>query len=214
MVESLRVEEGEYGTRYLGCGADLARAGIVRPDQLPGEAGPRKKSAVYYDGQPASRGCKFPRDERYMEVKLVGRDRFSVWVPASESQRKLNAEAENQAGQMEAERQRAKDDLSLLPSSRDAYRTSSLRSVDSFLGAVLFFVEARDEHGYSFDFNTVQEVKAAAARLRSALHGGGVTFDATRHARTVSELRKRAGLPPEQPRLRLVSGVAVAANAG
>ena len=214
MAESLRVEEGEYGTRYLGCGADLERAGIVRPDQLPGETGPRKISAVYYDGQPVLRGRSYPRDERYMQVKLVGRDRFSVWVPASKSQRKLNAEAENQARQMEAERQRSKDDLSLLPSSREAYRSASLRSVDGFLDAVLFFVEARDGHGYSFDFNTVQEVKAAAAQLRSALQGGCVTFNATRHARMVAGLRERAGLPPEQPRLRLVSGAAVAANAG
>lgn len=210
MAESVKVETGIYGTRYLGCGTALAQAGIVRSEQLPGVAGPRKRSAVYYDGRPASRGRSYPRDERYMEIKLVGRDRFSVWVPCSKAQREQHeegvAQAVAQAQQNRVEQEQAMADLAHLPCSREAYRATVLSSVDSFLGCALFIATATDKHGYSFDFDTLQEVKTATARLRAALQGGGVVFDAARHARAVNELREQAGLPPEQPRLRLVVG--------
>lgn len=206
MAESVQVERDIYGTRYRGSGAALTRAGIVRPEQLPGEAGPRKRSAVYYDGRPSSRGRHYPRDERYMEIKLVGRDWFSVWVPCSKAQREQLDEEAALAQQNRVEREHAMADLARLPCSREAYRASILSRVDSLLGCTLFMAAATDKHGYSFDFNTLQEVKAAAGQLRAALQGGGVVFDAARHARAVNELRERAGLPPEHPRLRLVVG--------
>jgi hypothetical protein len=82
------------------------------------------------------------------------------------------------------------------------------------LGMTLFCAGATDKHGYSFDFNTLQEVRAAAARLRAALQGGAVVFDAARHARVVADLSGRAGLPTEPRRLRLVAGTEVREHAG
>lgn len=213
MIESVQVETGAYGTRYLGCGTALTQAGIVRPEQLPGASGPRKTSAVYYDGLPVLRGRSYPRDERYVRVKLVGRDRFEVWVPCSKEQRALQDDANARALHLMAEQDRARLELSRLPGTRDAYRAISLSTVDSFLGAALFCLEATDRHGYSFDFNTRQQVKAAAARLIATLQNGSVTFDGARNARAVAELRERAGLPPELPRLRVVAGTDVTENA-
>lgn len=208
-TDDLRVIEEDFGTRYLGSGQALVRAGLVRREQLPGPNGPRRRSAVYYGGEPASRGRTYPHDERYMRVELVGRDLFSVWVWCSKAKREA-VEARLTARRIEAascdeERARAAAWLSRIPASTESYKSDAAETVASFLNAALSIVQASDRHGYSFDEKALQQVLAAASRLRAAIQGGGVVFDARRHERVVADLRERAGLPPEMPRLRLVS---------
>lgn len=212
MVESLRVEKLDFGTRFLGSGADLVRAGLVRHEQLPGPNGPRKHSAVYYGGVPASRGRAYPHDERYMKITLVGPDKFSVLVWCSREEREskhsqLRAEIAARCAAADAReraRSHAADQLASLPASPEAYKERLVAIVDSFLDCAVSCVQTSDRHGFSFDERVLQQVKAAASQLRTAVRGGGVVFDARRHERAVAGLRERAGLPPERPRLRLV----------
>lgn len=204
----IQTKEGDFGTTYVGSGAALVQAGLVRRDQLPGPNGPRKRSAVFYDGVPASRGRSYPHDERYMKVKLVGRDRFSVWVWCSKAKREA-LEAHLTARRIEAascdeERARAAFWLSRIPASPESYKSDAAETVAGFLNAAISVVQATDRHGYSFDERALQRVLAAASQLRAAIQGGGVVFDAVRHERAVADQRERAGLPPGQPRLRLV----------
>lgn len=208
MIEALQADKEDFGTRYFGSGADLVMAGLVRREQLPGPTGPRKKSAVYYDGQPASRGRTYPHDEKYMRITLVGPDKFSVWVWCSKAQRE-SVETQRKAMRTGVfadleDRAHAAALLERLPGSRDAYKAFEIGRADSLLDYLLTELQRTDRHGYSFDCRALQQVEAAVSQLRAAVRGGGVVFDSRRHQEVVASLRDRAGLPPERPRLRLV----------
>lgn len=215
-LPGIRTTEQDFGTRYFGSGADLVRAGLVRREQLPGPTGPRKKSAVYYDGQPASRGRTYPHDEKYMQITLVGPDKFSVWVWCSTAQRE-SVEAQREAMRTGVfadleDRAHAAALLERVPGSREAYKAFEIGRADSFLDCLLTGLQRTDRHGYSFDGKALQQVEAAVYQLRAAVRGGGVVFDSRRHEVVVASLRERAGLPPEQPRLRLVGGTGVVSS--
>lgn len=195
-----------YGTRYFGCAASLVEAGIVRAEQLPGKDGPRKKSAVYYNGQPARRGCSYPRDESYMQITLIGRDRFSVWIPASYADRRRKAMVDEHLLAIAAHQEAAKKELSSIPNSPHKYREDLLDLIDTFTQVTLFTMEPTTKHGFSFNASAKHQVRVAAQQLRSAIEGGMVLFDASHHDKVQACLRERAGLPPERPRLRLVKG--------
>lgn len=205
----LKINDSIYGVRYLGCAADLISTGVVRPDQLPGTEGPRKKSAVYYGGVAVARGRKYPQDEHYMEIVLLRPDRFSVWSPHSREVRMAREEVETLQAASEHERRKVKEaaahELSKIPPSREAYRRSQLARLDGLLDLALFTVQESEKHGFSLEQNAVQEMRAAAGKMRSALSGGVINFDAPRHERVVSMLSAAAGVPiKNKARLHLV----------
>lgn len=205
----LKINDSIYGVRYMGTSSDLVNAGLVQPEQLPGVGGPRKKSAVYYGGVAAVRGRRYPCDEHYLEITLVGSDRFSVWKPHSNEVRVSREQHEAQRLASERERMKVKEaaafDLSKIPDSRESYRQSSLEFLNQLIRAALWNVQECDRHGYSVDFNTLQEMQAGAARMRNALSEGGIKFDAGRHERIVSKLSNAAGVPiKKKAHLRLV----------
>lgn len=208
----IQIRKGDFGTNYVGSRAALVRAGLVRGEQLPGPNGPRKHSAVYYDGVPASRGKAYPHDERYMKITMVGPDKFSVWVWCSREDREskdsqLRADIDARCAAADA-RERAADQLASMPDSRTAYKVKVAADFEHHLEYAITLLQPTGRHGYSLDESALQQVRAIASQLRAAVQGGGVVFDRARHEQVMADLRARAGLPPERPRLRLVKGAA------
>lgn len=201
----LKIQDSIYGVRYLGCASDLVDAGLVRYDQLPGVDGPRKKSAVYYAGVAADRGRKYPQDEHYLEIVLAGPNRFSVWKPHPREVRAAREELEILQTATELERRKNRDiaayALSQIPESREAFRRSMLVRLDGLIEMALFSVGESEVHGFSLEFNAVQEMRAAAKRMRFALSEGVIKFDALHHDRIVSDLSTEAGVPVKKKAL-------------
>lgn len=208
MTESVKIEKSDFTTCYRGSGAALVQAGLVRSDQLPGPNGPRKRSAVYYDGEPASRGRAFPRDERYMKVTLLARDEFEVLVPHSRDECErvdLHLQADLAARCAAADaRALAISQLASLPDSREAYKSKVVADLEHHLEYAVSLLQASHRHGYRFDERALQQVMAAASQLRAAVQGGRVVFDARRHDLALTELSDRAGLARGRPKLSLV----------
>jgi hypothetical protein len=149
-----------------------------------------------------------------MSITLLGPDRFSVWVGKSREQTKskrdeLRADIDARIAAAAA-RSRAATQLELLPTSREDYKAKLVVDFEHFLQVAVSLLHASDRNGYSLDERARQQVMAATAQLRAAVRGGGVVFDRARHDQVVADLRTQSGLPPERPRLRLISSAGLA----
>lgn len=103
---ALHYERYPWRDYVTGTAAELAAAGIVTADMLPGQPGTGKTMATYMDGRRVMPGARVAahreKNETYRSILRKGKDRYRVTVelPPAEVKRRL---AQEKAEQEQAE---------------------------------------------------------------------------------------------------------------
>lgn len=83
---------------FRGAAHELVSAGLVAPDQFPGQPGRGKSMATYYRGEPVRQGTNTRQDEHYLQIARAGKT-FKVirGVTEQEQQARRRAHALKEA---------------------------------------------------------------------------------------------------------------------
>jgi hypothetical protein len=209
-----KMEDTSYD-EYVGSGADLIAAGIVKPEQLPGQPGNGKICTTFYKGVRVMRRSRCPGDEGYLRITRANEksQRFTVRTGLSDEERdRRSAEQDRRedallsAEQLRIATEEAESDLANMPKSHQEYRR---RSAISLMTSLRRFRDSEmgpsDYHGYRFHEETIEEFNVLADQLLSLLVDGRTEFDAGRHAKFVATVRADVAMA-DMPLQEFISG--------
>lgn len=197
---------------YSGTAEQLVNAGLVRHEQLPGQAGVGKTCATYSAGVLVRAGAQCRRDESYLTIRRCGASRFRIWIGRSDEERaaiEAAAEADRLRCEHEDHQRRARNEaareLASIPRSPDDYRKQQQRCVGAMLGVALSSLGPSEFSGYSYSESVIREFKTVSARLLAILEHGELGFDAGRQQARIDSLSVDVpAAQPKRPDLRLV----------
>lgn len=178
-VESLRaallVREDTHFLQYKGTADQLAAAGFIEHDQLPGMPG-RRKTREYYDLPNGRRIGVFP----------AGKTKFDLYVYRSDEERDyLRAEA------------KAAEEIAKLPKTKKAYRQSS-ESARSLYLAGFFNVLTRPSGGFHYQESTLAALRGLFGKIDALMASAPVEFDRDLLEREIASIREEAGCDPAE----------------
>jgi hypothetical protein len=194
------VEEYDWGKYYRGTEDAFVRAGLLKPEWLPGKPGNPKCSVLVgiVDGEMKvipylSISDRKRRDTSSIRISKAG-NRFSVYIDHPQEQlERIEKEKERKRLRESVERQHAekKKSLDALPKSPAEFAAERSRLIRDIFGHFFNCYFCRANGGYHYSREVIDKARDLVSDLIELAEEGKVYFDKVRYQYALNDIEER-----------------------